>query len=189
MKYVMLAVDAALISNVAISYFLGLCPLPDIGKDRKRAGFSALALVLITTISSLLYGLVYQKALSAKGAGSLRALVSVVIVLAVSFLVSKLLSRPAGTENDFPAWLTELASASAVLGTVLAAAEKNQDPLSCTIYGLFAALGYLAVFFVLWGIEDRMEYNDIPKSFRGMPILLASAGLMAIAFHGLEMLG
>ncbi len=187
MNYLILAVDAALISNVAISYFLGLSPLPELWEKRKENMFSALALILVMTLSGLFCSLVWQNVLVPQGAEKLSTIVFAVIILLVSFIISLLLRKQTGA--SLGQWFSRSAVSSVVLGVVLITAQKGYGVLTSTFYAFFAALGYLFVVTMLAAIEERMEYNDVPGSFRGMPILLVTAGLMAVAFHGIEVLG
>ena len=76
-----------------------------------------------------------------------------------------------------------------MLGTVLVIGQNDYSVLNGTFYGFMAAVGYLIVIAMLSAIDDELKYSDVPKSFRGVPILLVAAGLMAIAFHGIEVLG
>ena len=72
----------------------------------------------------------------------------------------------------------------AVLGVALTNVQKNYGILAGVVNGFATAVGFTVSIIILAGIREKMEYNDIPESFKGMPIVLITAGLMAIAFCG-----
>ena len=72
----------------------------------------------------------------------------------------------------------------AVLGVALTNVQKNYGIVTSIVNGFATALGFTISIVILAGIREKMEYNDVPESFRGMPIVLVTAGLMAIAFCG-----
>ena len=181
MNYVVFAVEAALISNIALSYFLGLSPFPEIGKDKKQTCIGAL-------LSSLICGVIYRYILVPANAVQAKTVVFVVVILAASGLLALLLRKRAGELESGKAFPV-LAVNTAVLGTVLVIVQNDYGVLNGTFYGFMAAVGYLIVIAMLSSIDDELKYSDVPKSFRGVPILLVAAGLMAIAFHGIEVLG
>ena len=82
MNYVVFAVEAALISNIALSYFLGLSPFPEIGKDKKQTCIGALAMVIVMTLSSLICGVIYRYILVPANAVQAKTVVFVVVILA-----------------------------------------------------------------------------------------------------------
>ena len=179
MNYVVFAVEAALISNIALSYFLGLSPFPEIGKDKKQTCIGALAMVIVMTLSSLICGVIYRYILVPANAVQAKTVVFVVVILA----------RKRAGELESGKAFPVLAVNTAVLGTVLVIVQNDYGVLNGTFYGFMAAVGYLIVIAMLSSIDDELKYSDVPKSFRGVPILLVAAGLMAIAFHGIEVLG
>ena len=72
----------------------------------------------------------------------------------------------------------------AVLGVAVSNVQKNYGIMEGVINGIGTAVGFAVAIIILAGIRERNEYNDVPKPFRGMPIVLLTAGLMAIAFWG-----
>ena len=72
----------------------------------------------------------------------------------------------------------------AVLGVAITNVQKEYGILTGIINGFATAIGFLIAIVILAGIREKMEYNDVPESFKGMPIVLLTAGLMAIAFCG-----
>ena len=72
----------------------------------------------------------------------------------------------------------------AVLGVALTNVQKSYGILESVVNGFATAVGFLVSITILAGLREKMEYNNVPKAFRGMPIVLLTAGLMAIAFFG-----
>ena len=145
-------------------------------------------MVIVMTLSSLICGVIYRYILVPANAEQIKTLVFVVVILAASGLLALLLrKRTDALEAGKP--FPVLAGNTAVLGTVLVIVQNDYSVLNGTFYGFMAAVGYLIVIAMLSAIDDELKYSDVPKSFRGVPILLVAAGLMAIAFHGIEVLG
>jgi electron transport complex protein RnfA len=74
----------------------------------------------------------------------------------------------------------------AVLGVALTNVQKEYSILTSVVNGFATALGFTIAIVILAGIREKTEYNDVPKAFKGMPIVLITAGLMAIAFYGFQ---
>jgi electron transport complex protein RnfA len=74
------------------------------------------------------------------------------------------------------------------LGVVLLNMQEDFGVLTSTVNGFGAALGFTLVLVVMAGIREKTAYNDIPESFRGIPLLLVTAGLLALAFSGFSSL-
>ena len=132
--------------------------------------------------------MIYRYILVPANAVQAKTVVFVVVILAASGLLALLLRKRAGELESGKAFPV-LAVNTAVLGTVLVIVQNDYGVLNGTFYGFMAAVGYLIVIAMLSSIDDELKYSDVPKSFRGVPILLVAAGLMAIAFHGIEVLG
>jgi electron transport complex protein RnfA len=172
---------SALANNLLLGHFMGFTPLAETSRKVKSAAGMGLAVVVVTTLSSAIIGAIHRFAIKPLGFAFLQTRVVVLVVMAVVQLLSLCIKNalPAGKE-----YLTLITANSAVLGVVLLNMQEDFSVLTSTVNGFGAGLGFLLVLLIMAGIREKTAYNDIPQSFKGIPILLVTAGLMALAFMG-----
>lgn len=180
-----IAVAAALVNNVVLSQFLGLCPFIGVSKKTKTASGMGMAVIFVITISSALTSLVYNFILVPLDLDYLKTIVFILLIAALVQFVEMALKRfsPA-LYKALGVYLPLITTNCAVLGVAITNVQKDYDFITSVVNGLFTAIGFTISIVILAGIREKTEYNDIPKSFKGTPIVLLTAGLMAIAFSG-----
>ncbi|MDE6209196.1 MAG: electron transport complex subunit RsxA [Lachnospiraceae bacterium] len=180
-----IAIGAALINNVVLSQFLGLCPFIGVSKKTKTASGMGMAVIFVITISSALTSLVYNYILKPLSLEYLRTIVFILLIAAlVQFVEMALKKFSPALYSALGVYLPLITTNCAVLGIAITNVQKEYDFITGVVNGLFTAIGFTIAIVILAGIREKIEYNDIPKSFRGTPIVLLTAGLMAIAFSG-----
>lgn len=185
-----IAIGSALVNNVVLSQFLGICPFLGVSKKVETAAGMGGAVVFVITIASFVSGIVYKFILSNKAimGGKLVYLQTIVFILVIACLVQFVemflkKSMPA-LYQSLGVYLPLITTNCAVLGVALTNVQKEYTILSGVINGLGISVGFLIAIVILAGIREKMEYNDITESFKGTPIVLITAALMAIAFFG-----
>ena len=180
-----IAVAAAMINNVVLSQFLGLCPFIGVSKKTKTAAGMGAAVIFVITIASALTHVVYYQILARLGIEYLETIVFILLIAAlVQFveMVLKKISPP--LYSALGVYLPLITTNCAVLGVAITNVGNGYSFVESIINGLGTALGFTISIVILAGLREKMEYNDIPESFKGTPIILLTAGLMAIAFSG-----
>ncbi len=182
---ILLLVASAIVNNVVLSQFLGLCPFLGVSKKIKTALGMGGAVIFVITLSSIVTGLIYEHLLVRFDITYLKTIVFILVIAALVQLVEMFLKRfIPPLYKALGVYLPLITTNCAVLGIALTNVTKNYSLLEGTINGFATAVGFTIAIVILAGIREKMQYNDIPKPFRGMPIVLVSAGLMAIAFCG-----
>ena len=182
---ILLSLGSALINNVVLSQFLGLCPFLGVSKKVKTALGMGGSVIFVITLSSLVTGIIYEQLLKRFDITYLKTIVFILVIAAlVQFLEMFLKRYIPSLYKALGVYLPLITTNCAVLGVALTNVTKEYNLLEGTVNGFSTALGFAISIVILAGIRERMQYNDIPKPFRGMPIVLISAGLMAIAFCG-----
>lgn len=182
---ILLSLGSALINNVVLSQFLGLCPFLGVSKKVKTALGMGGSVIFVITLSSLVTGVIYEQLLKRFDITYLKTIVFILVIAAlVQFLEMFLKRYIPSLYKALGVYLPLITTNCAVLGVALTNVTKEYTLLEGTVNGFSTALGFAISIVILAGIRERMLYNDIPKPFRGMPIVLISAGLMAIAFCG-----
>lgn len=177
-------VAAALVNNVVLSQFLGLCPFLGVSKKTSTAAGMGGAVVFVITIASALTSLIYQ-VLEKFDLTYMRTIVFIIVIAAlVQFIEMFLKKFSPGLYSALGVYLPLITTNCAVLGVSLTNVQKSNDFVTSVVYGLGTAVGFLIAIVIMAGVRERIEHNNITKSFQGSPIVLITAGLMSIAFMG-----
>lgn len=181
----LLLVGSSLVSNVVLSQFLGLCPFLGVSKKIKTAAGMGGAVIFVITLASFVAGALYKLILVPLDLKYLQTIVFILVIAALVQFVEMFLKRMIPSlYQALGVYLPLITTNCAVLGVAVSNVQKNYGVLEGVINGIGTAVGFAVAIIILAGIRERMEYNEVPKPFRGMPIVLLTAGLMAIAFWG-----
>lgn len=182
---IVIAIGSSLISNVVLSQFLGLCPFLGVSKKVKTAAGMGGALIFVITLSSLVAGLIYKFILKPLNIEYLKTIVFILIIAAlVQFVEFFLKKYMKSLYQALGVYLPLITTNCAVLGVAINNVNLEYDIFTGVVNGFATAAGFAISIVILAGLREKMEYNNIPKYMKGMPIVLVTAGLMAIAFCG-----
>ncbi|MCI9252816.1 MAG: RnfABCDGE type electron transport complex subunit A [Lachnospiraceae bacterium] len=194
MKEMMLVlVGAALVNNVVLSQFFGLCPFLGVSKQVQTAASMGGAVIFVITISSAVASLIYDFVLVRFDLKYLQTIVFILVIAALVQLVEMFLKKASpALYQALGVYLPLITTNCAVLGVVLQNVQKEyifskmgwNALLVSVVNGFGTAVGFTIAIVIMAGIRERIAYNDIPKPFQGAPIVLLTACLMAIAFFG-----
>ena len=180
-----IAISSSLVSNVVLSQFLGLCPFLGVSKKVKTASGMGAAVIFVITLSSLVAGIIYKFILAPLHITYLKTIVFILIIAALVQFVELFLKKFVKPLYEaLGVYLPLITTNCAVLGVAINNVNYGYDIFTGVVNGFATSAGFALSIIILAGIREKMEYNDIPKPFRGMPIVLVTAGLMAIAFCG-----
>ena len=182
---ILIAVGSALVSNVVLNQFLGICSFLGVSKKTETAVGMGGAVIFVITLASLVAGLLYQFILQPLGFDYLNTIVFILVIAALVQIVEMFLKKfVPSLYNALGVYLPLITTNCAVLGVALNNVQGGYNILDSVVNGFATGVGYLIAIVLLAGIREKMEYNDIPESFKGMPIVLLTSTLMAIAFFG-----
>ena len=178
-------IASSLVNNVVLSQFLGLCPFLGVSKKTNTAAGMGVAVIFVITLASAVAGAIYKYLLVPFDITYLQTIVFILVIAALVQFVEMFLKKyiPA-LYQSLGVYLPLITTNCAVLGVALTNVQKEYGILSGIVNGFATAVGFTISIIILAGIREKMAYNDIPESFKGMPIVLVTAGLMAIAFCG-----
>ena len=184
-ELLIIMISSSLVSNVVLSQFLGLCPFLGVSKKVETAAGMGGAVIFVITLASVVTGCIYKFLLAPFDLGYLQTIVFILVIAALVQFVEMFLKRYMdGLYQALGVYLPLITTNCAVLGVALTNVQKEYGILQGTINGFATALGFTIAIVILAGLREKMEWNDIPESFKGMPHVLLTAGLMAIAFCG-----
>lgn len=180
-----LAVATALINNVVLSQFLGLCPFLGVSKKTKTAASMGVAVIFVLTIASACASVVYEQVLVRFNVEYLETIVFILLIAALVQFVEMFLKKfSPPLYKALGVYLPLITTNCAVLGIVIINVQKEYSFVESIVNALGTGIGFTLAIVILAGLREKMEYNKISPAFKGMPIVLITAGLMAIAFSG-----
>lgn len=178
-------IASSLVNNVVLSQFLGLCPFLGVSKKTNTATGMGVAVIFVITLASTVAGAIYQYLLVPMDITYLQTIVFILVIAALVQFVEMFLKKfIPSLYQSLGVYLPLITTNCAVLGVALTNVQKNYGIVTGIVNGFATAVGFTVSIVILAGIREKMAYNDIPESFKGMPIVLVTAGLMAIAFCG-----
>jgi electron transport complex protein RnfA len=188
--HVLLFLGAALVNNFVLVKFLGLCPFLGVSRQLDSAYGMALATGFVLTLSSLLAWVVHHWLLVPLELEHLRTLAFILVIAAVVQFIDTVMQREAPLlHRVLGIFLPLITTNCAVLGVAILNVQAMRSLLEATLFGLGAAAGFGLVLILFAAMRERLDAADVPVSFRGAPIALVSAGLMALAFMGFAGMG
>ncbi|WP_308682675.1 electron transport complex protein RnfA [Stomatobaculum longum] len=184
-KVALLLVSGALVNNVVLSRFLGLCSFVGVSKKKDTSAGMGGAVIFTIFLATILSSLVYMFVLRPLKIDYLQTIVFILLIASlVQFIEMFMKKSMPSLHASLGIYLPLITTNCAVLGVALDNVQKEYNFMEGLAWGVGTAVGYAIAIVILAGIRERCEGNDIPKYFRGLPIVLISAGLMAIAFTG-----
>lgn len=187
MNVILLAISAALVNNVILSQFMGICPFLGVSKKVSTAAGMGGAVIFVMTIASTVTSLIYYYVLVPFTLEYLNTIVFILVIAALVQFVEMFLKKAVPSlYQALGVYLPLITTNCAVLGIALKNVQDELNVGMSIVNGVFSAVGFAIAIIIMAGIREKIEKNDIPESFKGAPIVLISAGLMAIAFMGLN---
>ena len=185
MNLIIIAITSALVSNVVLSQFLGICSFVGVSKSLKNSAGMGGAVIFVTFMASTVAALLYKFVLSPLGLDYLRTIVFILVIAALVQIVEMFMKKcMKSLYNALGVYLPLITTNCAVLGVAISNVNAEYSFIESIVNGVGTAIGYLISICLLAGIREHLEGNDVPYSFQGMPIVLVTSGLMAIAFFG-----
>lgn len=184
-ELILVLIGSAFVNNVVLSQFLGLCPFLGVSKKTKTAASMGAAVIFVIMIASAVtYGIHYG-ILVPLGMEYMQTIVFILVIAALVQMIEMLLKKVSPTiYQALGVYLPLITTNCAVLGVAINNISNGSGFAESMMNSLGTSSGFLVAIVIMAGIRERLEGNDIPKPFRGMPIVLITAGLMAIAFCG-----
>ena len=184
-KILLLMLGAILVENFIFSRFMGICPFMGVSEKPDTAIGMGFAVMFVMTLSSAATSLVYDYLLVRFELEFLSTIVFIVIIASlVQFIEMFLKKLVPSLYSALGIYLPLITTNCAVLGAALLNVEEGRGFLESVVFGFAAAIGFTLALVIFAGVRARMKYTNTPKSFKGSPIALIAAGLIAMAFAG-----
>ena len=184
-EMILVLVGAALVNNVVLSQFYGLCPFLGVSKQVKTAASMGLAVIFVITIASAVASLIYSLVLVPFNLEYLQTIVFILVIAGLVQFVEMFLKKSSpALYSALGVYLPLITTNCAVPGVALTNVQKEYDFVTSVVNGIGTSVGFTIAIVIMAGIRERNADNTIIKPLQGMPIVLFTAALMAIAFNG-----
>lgn len=184
-EMILILIGSALVNNVVLSQFLGLCPFLGVSKKTKTAASMGAAVIFVIMIASAVTYAVHYKVLVPLGMEYMQTIVFILVIAALVQMIEMMLKKVSpAIYSALGVYLPLITTNCAVLGVAITNIQNGSTFGESMMNSLGTSVGFLVAIVIMAGIRERLEGNDIPKAFQGMPIVLITSGLMAIAFCG-----
>lgn len=184
-ELILVLISSALVNNVVLSQFLGLCPFLGVSKKTKTAASMGAAVIFVIMIASAVTYAIHYLILVPLGMEYMQTIVFILVIAALVQMIEMMLKKVSpAIYSALGVYLPLITTNCAVLGVAINNITNGSSFAESMMNSLGTSGGFLIAIVIMAGIRERLEGNDIPKPFQGMPIVLITAGLMAIAFCG-----
>ena len=186
MSLIMIIVTTALVNNVVLSQFLGICSFLGVSSQKKASLSLGLAVTAVLTVSSAVAShLLYDHVLLPLGLDYLKTIVFILVIAALVQMVEMFLKKNAhAVYQALGIYLPLITTNCAVLGVALTNVQNGYNLIQSIFAGFGTAVGYTVAIVLLAAVREHLDEEAIPAPFRGAPIVLLCAALMAMAFMG-----
>ena len=186
----LIVISGALINNVVLNQFLGICSFLGVSKQMKASASLGVAVIFVMTIASAVANLLYTYVLAPLGMDFMKTIVFILVIAALVQIVEMFLKKTSpAIYKALGIFLPLITTNCAVLGIALTNVQNGYNFLESVLAGFGTAVGFTIAIVLLAGIRSRINEEDLPAPLRGAPIVLIAAALMSIAFMGFADLG
>ena len=184
-ELILILIGSALVNNVVLSQFLGLCPFLGVSKKTKTAASMGAAVIFVIMIASAVTYAIQYMVLVPLHMEYMQTIVFILVIAALVQMIEMMLKKVSPPiYSALGVYLPLITTNCAVLGVAITNIQNGSTFAESMMNSLGTSIGFLIAIVIMAGIRERLEGNDIPKPFQGMPIVLITSGLMAIAFCG-----
>ena len=182
---ILIMISGALINNVVLNQFLGICSFLGVSKQIKASASLGGAVIFVITIASAVASLLYDFVLAPLGLDYMKTIVFILVIAALVQIVEMFLKKNSPSiYKALGIFLPLITTNCAVLGVALTNVQDGYNFIESVLSGFGTAVGYTLAIVLLASIRSRINESDLPAPLRGAPIVLLSAALMSIAFMG-----
>ena len=184
-KLAMIFFSMILVNNYVLVQFLGICPFLGVSKKLDSAFGMSCAVVFVMALATAATWPIYTYVLAANGLEYLQTIVFILVIAVLVQLVEIILKKyMPPLYKALGVYLPLITTNCAVLGVAILMIQKEFTLLQSVVYSVSTALGFALALVLFAGIRERLDFEEVPAAFRGVPIALITASILALAFLG-----
>ncbi|MGD9910186.1 MAG: electron transport complex protein RnfA [Candidatus Izemoplasmatales bacterium] len=178
-----LAFGAFIIENIILTQFLGICPFLGVSRKRSSAVGMGMAVLFVIILSSTITWLLYHLLLVRLSLEYLRTIVFILVIAALVQMVEIFLKKVSpALYKALGIYLPLITTNCAVLGVAILNINNDYSFIEMLVYSTFISLGFLFVMYIFSAMRERLDFAPVPKAFKGTPIALIVAAILALIF-------
>lgn len=176
-------ISAILLQNVILSRFLGACPFLGVSKKSESAVGMGLAVIVVMTLSSVVSWLLYQFVLVQFDMIYMRTIVFILVIASLVQIIEMFIKKVAPSlYRSLGIYLPLITTNCAILGMATIVTSEQFTFFKTFVYSFASGIGFLFVIYIFSSLRERLELAPIPQGFKGVPVALITAGVMAMIF-------
>ncbi|MBR0045874.1 MAG: electron transport complex subunit RsxA [Bacteroidaceae bacterium] len=185
MNLVLIIIVAIFVNNVVLAQFLGICPFLGVSKKVDTASGMGMAVTAVLVVATIVTYLIQTYVLNVFGLEYLQTIAFILVIAALVQMIEIILKKtmPA-LYQALGVFLPLITTNCCILGVAILVIQKDYDLLQGIIFALATGIGFLLAMVLFAGLREQLDLVDVPKPFRGVPIALITASLLAMAFMG-----
>ena len=185
LNLILIIIVAIFVNNVVLAQFLGICPFLGVSKKVDTASGMGMAVTAVLVVATIVTYLIQVYVLNAFGLEYLQTIAFILVIAALVQMIEIILKKtmPA-LYQALGVFLPLITTNCCILGVAILVIQKDYDLHEGVVYALSTGLGFLLAMVLFAGLREQLDLADVPKAFRGVPIALVTAGLLAMAFMG-----
>ena len=184
-NFITIFIVMAIVNNIVLSQFLGLCPFFGVSKKLSNAVSMGMAVTLVMLISSVVTSVIYNYILVPYDIEFMQIVLYILVIASLVQIVELIIKRTnISLYNALGIYLPLITTNCAVLGVALINSAQNYTILESTASALGGGIGFTLVLIIMSGIREKLDMADTPRSMKGLPIAFITAALLALAFMG-----
>ena len=185
LSLVLIIIVAIFVNNVVLAQFLGICPFLGVSKKVDTASGMGMAVTAVLVVATIVTYLLQVYVLNAFGLEYLQTIAFILVIAALVQMIEIILKKtmPA-LYQALGVFLPLITTNCCILGVAILVIQKDYDLLEGIVYALSTGIGFLLAMVLFVGLREQLDLVDVPKAFRGVPIALVTAGILAMAFMG-----
>jgi electron transport complex protein RnfA len=185
MELIGIIIVAIFVNNVVFSQFLGICPFLGVSKKVDTAIGMGAAVMFVLTIATIVTFLLQKGILEPFGLQYLQTITFILVIAALVQMVEIVLKKTSPSlYQALGVFLPLITTNCVILGVAILVIQKDFNLLESTLYAIATAIGYAMALIIFSSVREQMALTSIPRSMRGVPIALITAGIIAMAFMG-----
>lgn len=185
MEYLIIIISAIFVNNILLSQFLGICPFLGVSNKLSTATGMSGAVCFVITLATVVTYLLQHYVLVPLGIEFLQTISFILVIAALVQMVEIVLKKVSPSlYQALGIFLPLITTNCAVLGVAISVIDKGFDLGQSVVYAFATSLGYGLAMIIFAGLRETLSLNNVPKAFRGIPIALITAGILALAFMG-----
>ena len=185
LSYFAIIIGAIFVNNVVLAQFLGICPFLGVSSKVETSLGMGAAVTFVMALSAVVTWLIQTYVLVPLGIEYMQTIVFILVIAALVQMVEIVLKKVSPSlYQALGIFLPLITTNCAVLGVAILMIQKEFSLLQGVVYNVATAIGFALALVIFAGLRERIEFEEAPKAFQGVPIALITASILAMAFMG-----